>query len=330
MPHDSVSTLTSQALAMDEDESVNGTGAACQGGMARGSDSVGKPSNLAFGAEQHVDPAPMDEDEGIDETGAISQGGIACGSDAVEKPGNLTSGVEPHVNPAAMDEDEGVDGNGAISQGGMPRVSDAVEKLDNPTSGVEQHVDPAPMDEDEGVDETGANSQGGMPRGSVSASTTQNLVENLGNLKSNAPMDEDEDVDKTGAASQGGCPDEDQSTGSAAGDQSGSMIVDGSDSDVHEIEGQRQSFRLKERGDHQTSGKYTDGTSKSNPKPWRGRPKANPRSQPQFKPKPELEKPLGNLNNFGTQLNPIDVDFLQQGSLWDPDGLDAYVSYNRI
>ena len=129
MPH-SVSTLTYQALAMDEDESVNGTGAACQGGMARGSNSVEKPSDLTFGAEQLVDPAPMDENEG--------------------------------------------------------------------------------------VDGTGSNSQGGMPCGSVSASTTQDLVENLGNLNS---MDEDEDVDKTGAASQGGCPHEDQSTGSAAGDQ---------------------------------------------------------------------------------------------------------------
>jgi hypothetical protein len=222
-----------------------------------------------------------------------------------------------------MDEDEGVDGNGAISQGGMPRGSDAVEKLDNPTSGFEHHVDPAPMDEDEGVDETGADSQGGMPRGSASASTIQDLVENLGNFYS---MDEDQDVDKTGAASQGGCLDEDQSTGRPAGDQSDSMIVDGSDNDVHKIKGQRQSSRLKEHGDHQTSGKYTDGPSKSK---WRGRPKAKP-SQPQPKPKPEFERPSGNLNNFGTQSNPIDVDFLQQGSLWDPDGLDAYVSYSRI
>jgi hypothetical protein len=57
---------------MDEDESVNGTGAACQGGMARGSDAVDKPSNLTFGAEQFIDPASMDEDEGVDGTGANS------------------------------------------------------------------------------------------------------------------------------------------------------------------------------------------------------------------------------------------------------------------
>jgi len=107
----------------------------------------------------------------------------------------------------------------------MARGSDAIDKPSNLTFGAEQFVDPAPMDEDEGVDGTGANSQGGMPCGSVSASTTQDLVENLGNLNSNAPMDEDEDVDKTGAASQGGCPHEDQSTCSAAGDQSGSMEV---------------------------------------------------------------------------------------------------------
>ena len=154
MPHGSVGTLTSQALVenlgnlksnapMDDDKSVNGTGAACQGRMARGSDSVEEPSNLTFGAEQLIGPA-------------------------------------------------------------------------------------------EGVDGTGANSQGGMPCGSVSASTTQDLVENLGNLSS---VDEDEDVDKTGAASQGGCPHEDQSTGSAAGDQSGSMVVDGSDNNVDKIFG---------------------------------------------------------------------------------------------
>jgi len=200
MPHGSVGTLTSQDLTenlgnlksnapMDEDESVNGTGAPCQGGMARGSDSVEKPSNLTFGAEQLVDPAPMDEDEGVDGTGAISQGRIACGSDAVQKPGNLSSGVEQHVNPAPMDEDEGVDGNGA-------------------------------------------NSQGGIPRGSVSALTTQDLVKILGNLNS---IDETEDVDRTGA--QGGCPDEDLLTGSAAENQSGSMIVDGSDSDIDKIFG---------------------------------------------------------------------------------------------
>ena len=88
---------------MDEDKSVNGTRAACQGGMARGSNSVGKPSDLLLGAEQHVDPAPMD-DEGIDETGAISQGGMPHGSDAVEKLDNPTSGVEQHVIIKALDK----------------------------------------------------------------------------------------------------------------------------------------------------------------------------------------------------------------------------------
>ena len=60
---------------MDEDKSVNGTGAACQGRMARGSDSVEEPSNLTFGAEQLISPA-----EGVDGTGVNSQGGMPCGS----------------------------------------------------------------------------------------------------------------------------------------------------------------------------------------------------------------------------------------------------------
>ena len=134
MPHGSVGTLTSQDLVenlgnlksnapMDEDESVNGTGATCQGGIARGSDPVEKSSNLTFGAEQHIDPAPMDEHEGVDGTSTISQGGMARGSDAVEKLDNPTSGVEQHVDPAPMYENEGVDGTGANSQGGMPFFS---------------------------------------------------------------------------------------------------------------------------------------------------------------------------------------------------------------
>jgi hypothetical protein len=104
-------------VPMDEGESVSGTGATCQGGMARGSDAVDEPSKLTFGAEQFVDPAPMDEDEGVDGTGANSQGGMPCGSvsasttqDLVENLGNLNSS-------APMDEDEDVD------KTGCPKIS---------------------------------------------------------------------------------------------------------------------------------------------------------------------------------------------------------------
>ena len=141
-------------------------------------------------------------------------------------------------------------------------------------------------------------------------------------------MDEDEAHNGNGATSQDGHPDEDQSTGSAAGSQSDPMIVDGGNLDggdhsANETEGPRRSSRIQSNQQTQhASDDNTDGTSK--PKPYRPKPK------PKSKPKPEPERPLGTLSDSGTQSNPIDVDFFHQGSLWDPDGLDAYVSDNHI
>jgi hypothetical protein len=274
----------------------------------------------------------------------------------------LTSIVDKHTEPASMDEDEAANGIGANPEGGMPCGSASVpvaqglvENLgsrdsnpDNLTSAVDKRADPAPMDEDEGANGIGVNPQGGMPCGSASVPAAQDLVENFGSLDSDTTMmDEAEDVDKAGAegSDEDQCADADQSSdegadedsdedsdedqpaSSAAGDESRSMVVDGSGSIVDKFERRRQSSRLRERGSQLSGTKPKSSGTK--PKSQR-EPKAPPRSQNQHKRKSELEEPLGNLNNFGTQSKPIDVDFLQQGSLWDPDGLDTYVSYNRI
>lgn len=107
------------------------------------------------------------------------------------------------------------------------------------------------------------------------------------------------------------------------------MMVDGGGLDnnrsANETEGARRSSRIQEQNNHQAQ-QASVGTSK----PKRCRPKPKSMSQPKPKPKPEPEKLLGNLSDLGTESNPINVDFLQQGSIWDPDGLDAYVSYYHI
>ena len=282
MPHSAVGALGSQDLAEKRE-------------MAHGLHPAEKPDSLTFGVEEHAVPAPM---EGIDGAGTICQGGMPRGSGMAEKPNNPISDIEKCADPAPM---EGIDASSMISQGRMPCGPDMVEEPNNPASDAEKHTNPSP------------------------------IHENLGSIDSDTPMDEAEDVDKTGAecpdedqcsnedqpSDEDGCLDEDRSAGSAAEDESRSMAVDGSDSDVDKIEVRRQSSRLQERSNH-SSGKHT-GASK--PKPRHG-PKALPRLQHQ--PKPEVEKPFGK----GTQLDPINLDFLQEGSLWDPDGLDTYVSCN--
>ena len=235
--------------------------------------------------------------EGIDGVGTICQGRMPRGSNMAEKPNNPTSDIKKCADPAPM---EGIDASSTISQGGMPCGPDMVEEPNNPASEAEKH-------------------------------TNASIDENLGSIDLDTSMDEAEDVDKTGAehpdedqclnedqpSDEHGCLDEDQSSGRAAEDESRSMAVDGSDSDVDKIEVRRQSFQLQECRIH-SSGKHT-GVSK--PKPWHG-PKILPRLQHQ--PKPEVKKPFGK----GMQPDHINLDFLQEGSLWDPDGLDAYVSCN--
>ncbi|KIJ89752.1 hypothetical protein K443DRAFT_15817 [Laccaria amethystina LaAM-08-1] len=263
--------------------------------------------------------APMGKDKNISGIGAACQSGMA----------------QQHSDPAPM---EGVDGTGTISQGGMPCGSNMVENPDNPTSVVDKSTDPTPMDEDEAANGIGANPQGGMPCGSASIPEAQDLDENLGSLDPDTPMDEVEDDNKAGAEyldedqradgdqglDEGSDEDSDEDSDEGSGkdqpasrDESRSMVVDGSGSVVDKIERRRQSSRLQECSNRLSD---TDGIKQKSQRES----KAPPRSQNPRKRKPELEKPSGNLDNFGTQSNPIDVDFLERGSLWDPDGLDTY------
>ena len=155
--------------------------------------------------------------EGINGVGTICQGRMPRGSNMAEKHNNPTSDIKKCADPAPM---EGIDASSTISQGRMPCGPDMVEEPNNPASEAEKHTNASPIDE------------------------------NLGSIDLDTPMDEAENVDKTGAehpdedqclnedqpSDEDGCLDEDQSGGRAAEDESRSMAVDGSDSDVDKIE----------------------------------------------------------------------------------------------